>query len=64
MKIEGSKLNNTSRQLISIVGHPDRIQFSCRCSNAQHGQCNGIVKKKRCIDGICKCPCHKIGEKK
>lgn len=55
---EITKLSNTSGQIISIVGHPDRMQFSCRCSNAQHGQCKGTVHKTRCEDGLCKCPCH------
>ena len=39
-----------------------RKNFSSRCSKSQHSSCSGIVSKKRCNDGLCKCPCHEVNQ--
>lgn len=38
----------------------DRHLFSCHCSATRHKCCKGHVSKSRCLDRICRCPCHKI----
>lgn len=44
-----------------LIMHHDRVYFSARCHNNIHKSCSGITKRG---DGSCKCPCHKIGDKK
>jgi len=48
------------KQNFMIGSHYLRHEFSSRCSKSQHSFCSGVVNKKRCRDGICKCPCHEV----
>ena len=43
-----------------MVNHVERCNFSSRCSKSQHSMCKGRVSKQRCLDGLCKCPCHSV----
>lgn len=55
-------MSSGTRPGLEICMHPLRIEFSSRCSKSQHISCSGKVRKSRCEDGICKCPCHDESE--